>query len=70
MCDVLYSNELVDSWSRPAKSQVYQLGKTVNFQVSAAQVPAGGKLYISSCYATPSSGSKSSLKYIIIDKFG
>ncbi|XP_044079910.1 zona pellucida sperm-binding protein 3 [Siniperca chuatsi] len=59
-----------DSWSRPAKSQVYQLGKTVNFQVSALHHPTGGKLYINSCYATPSSGSKSSLKYTIIDNFG
>nr|XP_046268202.1 zona pellucida sperm-binding protein 3 [Scatophagus argus] len=63
--------ELMDeSWSRPARSQVYQLGKTVNFQVSAPHLPVGGKLYINSCYATPSSGSKSSLKYIIIDNFG
>ncbi|XP_044229848.1 zona pellucida sperm-binding protein 3 [Thunnus albacares] len=59
-----------DSWSRPVKSQVYQLGQTVNFQVSAPQLPTGGKLYISSCYAAPSSGSKSSLKYTIIDNFG
>ncbi|XP_074516162.1 zona pellucida sperm-binding protein 3 [Sebastes fasciatus] len=59
-----------DSWSRPAKSQVYQLGKTVNFQVSAPHLSTGGKLYINTCYATPSSGSEPSLKYTIIDKFG
>ncbi|XP_034530408.1 uncharacterized protein si:ch211-67f13.7 [Notolabrus celidotus] len=59
-----------DSWSRPSKSQVYQLGQTVNFQVSAPNLQAKGKLYISSCYATPSSGFQSSLKYTIIDNFG
>ncbi|XP_018545460.1 zona pellucida sperm-binding protein 3 [Lates calcarifer] len=59
-----------DSWTIPAKSQVYQLGQTVHFQVSAMHLPSGGKLYISSCYATPSSGSKSSLKYTIIGNFG
>ncbi|XP_037602780.1 zona pellucida sperm-binding protein 3 [Sebastes umbrosus] len=59
-----------DSWSRPAKSQVYQLGRTVNFQVSAPHLLTGGKLYINTCYAKPSSGSESSLKYTIIDKFG
>ncbi|XP_029316750.1 zona pellucida sperm-binding protein 3 [Cottoperca gobio] len=58
-----------DSWSRPAKSQVYQLGKTVNFQLSAPHLSTGGKLYINTCYASPSSGSKS-LKYTIIDNFG
>lgn len=68
--DVIYCNELLDSWSRPAKSQVYQLGKTVNFQVSAPHLSTGGKLYINTCYATPSSGSEPSLKYTIIDKFG
>ncbi|XP_023258530.1 zona pellucida sperm-binding protein 3-like [Seriola lalandi dorsalis] len=61
---------MADSWSIPAKSLVYQLGQTVNVQVSAPHLPSGGKLYISSCYATPSSGSQSSLKYTIIDKFG
>ncbi|XP_054470399.1 uncharacterized protein si:ch211-67f13.7 [Anoplopoma fimbria] len=59
-----------DSWSRPVKSQVYQIGKTVNFQVSAPHLSTGGKLYINTCYATPSSGSTSSLKYAIIDNFG
>ncbi|KAG8013605.1 Zona pellucida sperm-binding protein 3 [Nibea albiflora] len=59
-----------DSWSKPAKSQVYQLGKTVNFQVSAPHLPTHKKLYINTCYATPASGSKSSLKHIIIDNFG
>ncbi|KAM7376553.1 hypothetical protein PAMP_006279 [Pampus punctatissimus] len=59
-----------DSWSEPAKSQVYQIGQMVNFQVSAPQLPSGEKLYINSCYVAPSSGSKSSLKYTIIDNFG
>lgn len=59
-----------DSWSKPAEPQVYQLGKTVNFQVSAPHLPTNRKLYINSCYATPASGSKPSLKYIIIDNFG
>uniref|UniRef100_A0A8P4KR20 Zona pellucida sperm-binding protein 3 n=1 Tax=Dicentrarchus labrax TaxID=13489 RepID=A0A8P4KR20_DICLA len=59
-----------DSWSRPAKSKVYPLGKTVNFQVSALHLPTGVKLYINGCYATPSSGSTSSLKYTIIDNLG
>nr|XP_019940519.1 PREDICTED: zona pellucida sperm-binding protein 3-like [Paralichthys olivaceus] len=59
-----------DSWSTPARPHVYQLGQTVNVQVSALHLPFGGKLYISSCYATPSSGSKSFLKYTIINNFG
>ncbi|KAF1387912.1 hypothetical protein PFLUV_G00084840 [Perca fluviatilis] len=60
-----------DSWSTPAESQVYQLGKTVNFEVSAPNLSNGGKLYINTCHATPSSGSKSHiLKYTIIDNFG
>ncbi|CAJ1073846.1 uncharacterized protein si:ch211-67f13.7 [Xyrichtys novacula] len=58
-----------DSWTRPSKVQVYQLGKTVNFQVSGPNLPTKGKVYISSCYATPSTGSES-LKYTIIDNFG
>ncbi|KAM6968627.1 zona pellucida sperm-binding protein 3-like [Tautogolabrus adspersus] len=59
-----------DSWRGSSKSQVYQLGKTVNFQVSAPNLPTDWKLYISSCYATPASGFKSSLKYTIIDNLG
>ncbi|KAM8736301.1 zona pellucida sperm-binding protein 3 [Acanthopagrus schlegelii] len=59
-----------DSWSRAAKSQVFQLGKTLNFQISAAHLPAGGKLYINSCYASPCTGSESPLKYTILDNFG
>ncbi|XP_034419371.1 zona pellucida sperm-binding protein 3 [Cyclopterus lumpus] len=59
-----------DLWSRPVKYQVYQIGRTINFQVSAPHVSTGGKLYINTCYATPSSGSTSSLKYAIIDNFG
>nr|XP_015825962.2 uncharacterized protein si:ch211-67f13.7 [Nothobranchius furzeri] len=58
-----------DSWT-PAKSQVYLLGQTVNIQVSAPHLPPGLKLYINSCYATPPSSSKSSLKYAMIDNFG
>lgn len=60
----------LDSWSGAAKSQVFQLGKTLNFQISAAHLPAGGKLYINSCYASPSTGSESPLKYTILDNFG
>ncbi|CAN9502271.1 unnamed protein product [Ophioblennius macclurei] len=59
-----------DSWTSPAKSRFYQLGENINVQVSALRLPPGGKLYISECYATPSRGSKSSLKYGIIGKFG
>ncbi|XP_041668078.1 zona pellucida sperm-binding protein 3 [Cheilinus undulatus] len=59
-----------DSWNGPSESQEYQLGKTINFQVSAPHIPMEGKLYINSCYATPSTGSKSTLKYTIIDNFG
>ncbi|XP_073338888.1 zona pellucida sperm-binding protein 3 [Pagrus major] len=59
-----------DSWSRPAKSQMFQLGKKLNFQISAAHLPTGGKLYVNSCYASPSTGSESPLKYTILDNFG
>ncbi|KAM6912156.1 uncharacterized protein FYW49_010658 [Xenentodon cancila] len=59
-----------DSWEKPAKTQSYLLGQTVNLQVSAPQLLSEEKLYINSCYATPSSGSKSSLKYTIIDNYG
>ncbi|XP_056151335.1 zona pellucida sperm-binding protein 3 [Lampris incognitus] len=59
-----------DSWTMPAKSQVYQLGQTVNFQVSASLLPPGGKMYISSCYVKPSKVSRSTIKYPIIDNFG
>ncbi|XP_068436631.1 zona pellucida sperm-binding protein 3-like [Clinocottus analis] len=59
-----------DLWSRPVKSNVFQIGKTMNFQVSAPHISTGGKLYINTCYATPSSGSESPLKYAIIDNFG
>ncbi|XP_053290855.1 zona pellucida sperm-binding protein 3 [Pleuronectes platessa] len=59
-----------DSSSEPAGPHVYQLGQTVNVQVSALHLPTGGKLYISSCYAAPSGGAKSYLKYTIIDNFG
>uniref|UniRef100_A0A667ZPU3 Zona pellucida sperm-binding protein 3 n=1 Tax=Myripristis murdjan TaxID=586833 RepID=A0A667ZPU3_9TELE len=63
--------QLMDGhWTGPVKSRVYQLGENVNFQVSASRLPPGGKLYINSCYATLSSGSKSSIKYTIIDNFG
>ncbi|KAK2826231.1 hypothetical protein Q5P01_020445 [Channa striata] len=59
-----------DLWSAPAESRVFQLGKTVHFQVSAPHISSGGKLYISSCYAESSNGVKPSLKYTIIDNFG
>ncbi|XP_039641256.1 zona pellucida sperm-binding protein 3-like [Perca fluviatilis] len=60
-----------DSWSTPAESPVYQLGETINFEVSAPNLSNGGKLYINTCHATPSSGSKAYiLKYTIIDNFG
>ncbi|XP_027857267.1 zona pellucida sperm-binding protein 3 [Xiphophorus couchianus] len=63
-------NLMDDSWRTPAKSQVYLLGQTVNIQVSAPHLPPGLKLYTNSCYAAPSTGSKSSLKYTLIDNFG
>lgn len=59
-----------DSWSRPVKFQEYQIGKSINLQVSAPNITTTGKVYINTCYATPSSGSTSSLKYAIIDNFG
>ncbi|KAK5886078.1 hypothetical protein CesoFtcFv8_017154 [Champsocephalus esox] len=66
-----FQMELMDDlWSTPALSRVYQLGKTVNFQISAPHLSTGSKLYINSCYASPSSDSKSSLKYSIIGNFG
>ncbi|CAL8299873.1 unnamed protein product [Boreogadus saida] len=58
-----------DTWNMPAKSKIYLLGQTVNLQVSASQLPAGGKVYISSCFATPYS-SASPLRYALIDNFG
>ncbi|XP_043999520.1 zona pellucida sperm-binding protein 3 isoform X1 [Gambusia affinis] len=63
-------NLMDDSWRTPAKSQVYLLGQTVNIQVSAPHLPPGLKLYTNSCYAAPSTGSRSSLKYTLIDNFG
>ncbi|XP_058472106.1 zona pellucida sperm-binding protein 3 [Solea solea] len=59
-----------DSWSAPSKKPAYQLGQTVNIQVTALHLPPGGKLYISSCYTAPFSGSDLSLKYTIIDNLG
>ncbi|KAM3595128.1 uncharacterized protein V6R79_018515 [Siganus canaliculatus] len=59
-----------DLWSGPPKSQVYQLGDIVHFQVSAPRLPTGAKLYIDTCYATLSKDSDSFLKYIIIDNLG
>ncbi|XP_024128445.1 zona pellucida sperm-binding protein 3 [Oryzias melastigma] len=58
-----------DSWKMPAKTQAYLLGQTVNLQVSAPHLLSGEKVYINSCYVTPT-GSKSSLKYTIIDNYG
>lgn len=49
---------------------MYQLGQRVNVQVSAPHLPSGGKLYISSCYATPFSDSQTTIKYTLIDNFG
>uniref|UniRef100_A0A3B4UAX8 ZP domain-containing protein n=1 Tax=Seriola dumerili TaxID=41447 RepID=A0A3B4UAX8_SERDU len=54
----------------PVVQSCCSLQTFINLEVSAPHLPSGGKLYISSCYATPSSGSQSSLKYTIIDKFG
>ncbi|XP_010790598.1 uncharacterized protein [Notothenia coriiceps] len=66
-----FKMELMDDlWSTPAQSRMYQLGKTVHFQISAPHLSTGSKLYINSCYASPSSDSKSSLRYIIIGNFG
>ncbi|XP_029983064.1 zona pellucida sperm-binding protein 3-like [Sphaeramia orbicularis] len=59
-----------DTWSGPVKSQVFQLGQTVNLQISAPRLPTGKRLYINSCYAYPSSGSKPTLKFAIIDNYG
>ncbi|XP_062325875.1 zona pellucida sperm-binding protein 3 isoform X4 [Osmerus eperlanus] len=58
-----------DSWTTPAQSQVYLLGQTVNFQVTALHLPHGSlKLFIRNCYATTTSGT--SATYTIIDNFG
>lgn len=64
------SPHVIDSWSKPAVSQVYQLGSQIHFQVSAFYLPHGAKVYISSCFAVPASGSGSSPKYIAIDNSG
>ncbi|XP_015245397.1 PREDICTED: zona pellucida sperm-binding protein 3-like [Cyprinodon variegatus] len=63
-------NIMDDSWKTAEQSQVYLLGQIVNIQVSAPHLPPGLKLYINSCYAAPSSGSRFSLKYTFIDNFG
>ncbi|XP_046874260.1 zona pellucida sperm-binding protein 3 isoform X1 [Hypomesus transpacificus] len=58
-----------DSWTTPAQYQVYLLGQTVNFQVTALHLPHGSlKLFIRNCYATTTSGT--SATYNIIDNFG
>ncbi|XP_041828530.1 zona pellucida sperm-binding protein 3 [Melanotaenia boesemani] len=59
-----------DSWKTPAKTHEYLLGQTVNVQVSNPHLSPGEKLYINVCYAAPSSDSKSSLRYTVIDNFG
>ncbi|XP_029544582.1 uncharacterized protein LOC115146658 isoform X1 [Oncorhynchus nerka] len=59
-----------DAWAMPAKSQVYMLGQTINFQVSALNLSHGGKLFINHCYATTSKDRKTSLKFTVIDNFG
>ncbi|XP_053700605.1 zona pellucida sperm-binding protein 3-like [Synchiropus splendidus] len=66
-----FKMELMDEfWSDTPQSQVYQPGETVHIQVSAPQMPPGGKLYIKNCYAAPSTGPQSSKIYTIIDNFG
>ena len=61
--------DVVDSWTTPAQYQVYLLGQTVNFQVTALHLPHGSlKLFIRNCYATTTSGT--SATYNIIDNFG
>ncbi|KAJ3613422.1 hypothetical protein NHX12_019671 [Muraenolepis orangiensis] len=62
--------EVQRTWNMPAKSQIYLLGQTVNLQVSASHLPPGGKVYISSCFATPYNVSESPLKYPLVDNFG
>lgn len=74
-CFYIFSNMyfvscLLDAWAMPAKSQVYMLGQTINFQVSALNLSHGGKLFINHCYATTSKDSKTSLKFTVIDNFG
>ncbi|XP_061552914.1 zona pellucida protein C [Phycodurus eques] len=59
-----------DSWSNPIENQVFQLGQKVNVQVSAPHLPAGRRLYINNCYASPDSGSSLSHRYKIIGNSG
>lgn len=68
--EACYLNLFSGSWSSPALSQVYHLGNKINFQVSAHHLSPGEKIYINSCYAKPSSGSQSPLKYTIVGHFG
>ncbi|XP_077409849.1 zona pellucida sperm-binding protein 3 isoform X2 [Vanacampus margaritifer] len=56
-----------DSWSKPVKNQVFHLGQEVNVQVSASRLPAGRRLYINYCYASPDMGS---YRYTIIGNLG
>ncbi|KAK7905019.1 hypothetical protein WMY93_017626 [Mugilogobius chulae] len=58
-----------DTWDNPVKSRVFQLGETVNFQVTAPHLTPGRKLYINSCYVTPVTP-KSNAKFTLIDNYG
>ncbi|KAL0969211.1 hypothetical protein UPYG_G00223930 [Umbra pygmaea] len=59
-----------DEWFLPAKTQVYILGQTLHFQVSALHLPKGAKLFINQCYATTSNDPETSFKFNVIDNFG
>lgn len=61
---------VIESWSKPVSSWVYQLGSQINFQVSAFHLPHGAKVYISSCFAAPANDLGSTQKYIFIDNSG
>ncbi|XP_051941955.1 zona pellucida sperm-binding protein 3 isoform X2 [Hippocampus zosterae] len=57
-----------DSWRNPVKNKVFHLGQRVNVQVSAPHLPAGRRLYISDCYASPGGGSSSSYNCMMDSK--
>ncbi|XP_061699047.1 zona pellucida sperm-binding protein 3 [Syngnathoides biaculeatus] len=59
-----------DSWSKPIKNKVFQLGQKVNVEVSAPHLSAGQRLYINHCYASPDSASSLYHKYTIIGNSG
>uniref|UniRef100_A0A8C6UIW7 Zona pellucida sperm-binding protein 3 n=1 Tax=Neogobius melanostomus TaxID=47308 RepID=A0A8C6UIW7_9GOBI len=63
--------QLMDgTWANPIQSRVFQLGETVNVQVSAPHLSPGQKVYINWCYATPVTHLKSHIKFTIIDNYG